>query len=160
MIIRFAKCRPTAITPTRGHPTDAGLDLYYSPESMNTDESSVRLDPGQNYKFPTGIKVELPAGYAMIGLNRSGIALKRSLVLGAQCVDAFYSGEIFCDIHNIGNSVQVVTPGTKIAQLVMVPIITFRAMEIPEEELYANLDTTSARGDNALGSTGDHYIRE
>ena len=61
-------------------------------------------------------------------MNRSGMAAKRSLVVGAHCIDSGYDGEVFIDMHNIGNQQQIITPGTKIAQLVMVPVVPFRAI--------------------------------
>jgi len=157
MIIRFAKCRETAITPERGHPSDAGWDVFFCPDVMDPQVSSVRLSPGESHRFPTGIKVEVPHGYMLMGANRSGMAAKRNLMRGAQVIDAGYSGEVFVDLHNLGNVPQMVTPGTKICQLIMVPIVPFRAIEITEGELYDAPVAISDRGEGKLGSTGDNH---
>jgi len=156
MIIRFAKCRETAITPQRAHPSDAGWDVFFCPDNMDPQVSSIRLTPGEAYKFPTGIKTEVPHGYMLMGANRSGMAANRSIVRGAQVIDAGYSGEIFVDLHNIGNQTQVITPGTKICQLLMLPVVPFRAMEVSENELYNEPVAISDRGEGKLGSSGDH----
>jgi dUTP pyrophosphatase len=84
-------------------------------------------------------------------MNRSSIASKKQLVVGAHCVDSGYDGEIFIDIHNVGSTTRTLQPGDKIAQLVMVPVVHFRMREATE--LYDEPITISNRGDGALGST-------
>ena len=86
-------------------------------------------------------------------MNRSSVAAKKSLVVGAHCIDSGYSGEVFIDLHNVGVELQIIEPADKIAQLVMVPVIAFRAFEAEEEELYEEPITISARGEGALGSS-------
>ena len=89
-------------------------------------------------------------------MNRSSMAAKRNIVVGAHCVDSGYDGEIFIDLHNVGEDVQIIEPGTKIAQLVMVPVVHFRAMETANKDLYHwSPITISARGDGGFGSTGE-----
>ena len=83
--------------------------------------------------------------------NRSSIAAKKELVVGAHIIDAGYDGEVFIDLHNIGGRDQVVSPGDKIAQLIMVPVVHFRLRE--SEDLYNETIVMSDRGDGALGST-------
>tara|TARA_R110000824_G_scaffold49483_22_gene138913 strand:- start:4525 stop:4833 length:309 start_codon:yes stop_codon:yes gene_type:complete len=82
---------------------------------------------------------------------------KRSLVVGAHIIDSGYEGEIFIDLHNIGQETQYVATGEKIAQLVLVPVVHFRAQEIEESsgELYDSPITMSGRGAGSLGSTDD-----
>jgi dUTPase len=88
--------------------------------------------------------------------NRSSIAAKRSLVVGACVIDSGYDGEVFVNLHNIGNDIQVVKPHTKIAQVVMTPVVSFRALETSNPDLYGWYPITiSERGDGALGSTGE-----
>ena len=63
------------------------------------------------------------------------------------------NGEGFIDLHNIGNMSQVIEPGEKIAQVVLIPVVHFRPSE--SEDLYDKHPITiSNRGDGALGSTG------
>ena len=52
------------------------------------------------------------------------------------------------------NQHQKIEDGMKIAQLVMIPVVSFRPHEIREDELYLRPITISDRGDGALGSTG------
>jgi len=151
MIIRYSKVRPGVTTPTRANPSDAGLDVYFCPET----EDKCRLQQGDSRILPTGLKFEVPHGYMLEVKNRSGMAAKRSLVVGACVIDSGYEGEVFINLHNVGVHTQYVAPGTKIAQLVLTPVIHFRPQETAAEALYNEYPITiSDRGDGALGSTG------
>ena len=151
MILEYAKVRPSAISPERANPSDAGLDVFFSP----ADPITVLLNPGDSKILPTGLKFGVPHGYMLEVKNRSSVAAKRSLIVGACVVDSGYDGEVFINLHNIGNTIQVLSPGDKVAQLVMTPVVHFRPMETTEDILYTYPMTISNRGDGALGSTGE-----
>ena len=82
------------------------------------------------------------------------MAAKNGLVVGAHCIDSGYDGEVFIDLHNIGKLPVIINTYEKVAQLVLVPVISFRAQEIGDDDLYNEPITISNRGDGALGSTG------
>ena len=86
-------------------------------------------------------------------MNRSSIAAKRGLMVGAHVIDSGYDGEVFINLHNVSHSPQMIRYGDKIAQLVMIPVVTFRPYLI-QGDLYQESITISDRGDGALGSTG------
>ena len=151
MILEYRRLRDDVIAPTRGNPSDAGLDVYWNPEDPNT--SSINIAPGDSVILATGLQVGIPHGYMLQVMNRSSVAAKRHLVVGAHCVDSGYAGEIFINLHNIGRGMQVLERGTKISQVVMVPVVAFRPQEITEDP-YRTAITISDRGDGALGSTG------
>lgn len=151
MILEFMKTRPTAKTPVRANPSDAGLDVFFSPEKENSE--NVTLRPGENKLFKTGLKFGVPHGYMLQVMNRSGMASKNSLIVGAHCIDSGYDGEVFIDLHNVGLRNIQVKPGDKIAQVVLVPVVNFRATEKKNGSLYEQGITISDRGDGALGST-------
>ena len=134
--------------PLRANPADAGLDIFYTGDEVN-------IGPGENRIMSTGMKAEIPHGYMLQVCNRSSVAAKRSLVVGAHIIDSGYSGEIFIDMHNIGLYSQVIAKGDKIAQLVMVPVVPFRVLYTDEENLYSDPVTISNRDEGALGSTGN-----
>jgi|TARA_R100000664_G_C2753522_1_gene140952 dUTP pyrophosphatase len=150
MIIEFCKVRPTAVNPKRANPSDAGLDVFYCPEDK---KKSITIRPGQNAILPTGLKFGLPHGYMLQVMNRSSLAAKRNLIVGAHCIDAGYDGEVFIDLHNIGLIESVIKPGDKIAQLTLVPVVHARVIET-SDDLYADSIAITERGDGALGSTG------
>jgi len=113
----------------------------------------MRIAPGESRLLQTGLRFEVPHGYMLEVKNRSSVAAKRSLVVGACVIDSGYAGEVFINLHNIGIETQLVEPQTKIAQLVMVPIVSFQAHENIAGELYEYPVTISTRGSAALGST-------
>ena len=100
--------------PSRGHATDAGLDFFIPEFSdkfledfeeknpsigiIGKNAETIILDPNYNACIPSGIKVEIPYGYMGLFLNKSGLASKNNLVIGAQVIDTFYSGEVHIDI--------------------------------------------------------------
>tara|TARA_R100000808_G_scaffold5977_1_gene17969 strand:+ start:1477 stop:1935 length:459 start_codon:yes stop_codon:yes gene_type:complete len=150
MILEYAKVRENARAPERANPSDAGLDVFHNPEKTST----VTLNPGDNAVLPTGIRFGVPHGFMLQVMNRSSMAAKKGLVVGAHCVDSGYDGEVFIDLHNIGNQVRHVHPGDKIAQVVLVPVVPFRALETSSGNLYGWYPITiSDRGEGALGST-------
>jgi len=153
MIIQYHRVREDAVRPTRGHPSDAGLDVYYCPADFST--MACRLDPGETALLETGLRFEVPHGYMLEVKNRSSVAAKRSLIVGACVIDSGYAGEVFVNLHNIGNETQYVERDTKIAQLVMLSVVPFRAWENTGGELYEYPVTISARGEGALGSTDE-----
>ena len=154
MLLEYSRLRPDVMPPTRGHPSDAGLDVYYCPESV--DFSTIEMAPGQSMLFATGLRFGVPHGYMLEVKNRSSMASKRSLIVGACVIDSGYDGEVFINLHNVGHKNQFVEPGTKIAQIVMVPVVSFRPIETASGDLYNWYPIAiSDRGDGALGSTGE-----
>ena len=126
--------------------------MYFSPQTR----AAITVAPGESVVLPTGLKFGVPHGYMLEVKNRSSVAAKRSLVVGACVIDSGYEGEVFVNLHNIGNEAQVIEPHTKIAQVVMTPVVSFRAMETTNPDLYGWYPITiSDRGDGALGSTGE-----
>ena len=152
MIIEYHRIHFNSHPPTRGNPSDAGLDVYFSPKAREP----VTINPGESVILPTGLKFGVPHGYMLEVKNRSSVASKRSLIVGACVVDSGYDGEVFVNLHNIGTEPQVVEPHTKIAQVVMTPVVSFRALETQNPDLYGWYPITiSVRGDGALGSTDE-----
>jgi len=136
--------------PVRANPSDAGLDLCFNPK----DGEQTILRPGESTILATGLKFGIPHGYMLQIMNRSGNAAKRSLMVGACVVDAGYDGEVFVNLHNMSSMKQVINPGDKIAQGVVIPVVSARFMEISSDDPYWYPIAISDRGDGALGSTG------
>jgi len=158
MIVEYARVRESVKPPERANPSDAGLDLYFNPDPQgflpSSKLDSMVIEPGESALLSTGYRFGVPHGYMLEIKNRSGVAAKKSLIVGACVVDSGYDGEVFINLHNVGNTPQVVEPGTKIAQAVMVPVVHFRAVETGNGDLYGWYPITlSDRGDGALGST-------
>ena len=131
---------PGAIMPTRAHATDAGLDLYSREFEL--------IDAGESYFFDTGVHIEIPEGYVGMIKSKSGLNLKHSLTCTG-VIDAGYVGSIGVNLynHHLSDAVAI-SKGQKIAQLVIMPIVT------PELELVDSLEDTE-RGEGGFGSTGE-----
>ena len=154
MNLKFAKLRPEAKLPVRAHPTDAGMDIFYcsngDPISKLYKTKKFWIPKRESRVLSTGLKVEVPEGYMLEIKNKSGIASKRQLLVGACVIDPGYDGEIFINLHNVGSESQVIKPGEKIAQAVLVPVVHCGVEEASVDELNNN----SERGTGGFGSTG------
>ena len=152
MKVRVHKLHDNAKLPVRAHPTDAGMDLFFCPAPRDDIPKQIEsVLPHGSSLFPTGLKIEVPEGYMLEIKNKSGIASKRGLLVGACVVDRGYTGEIFVNLHNPSDRTQTIHAGQKIAQAVFVKIR--EDIEIIESEnIY---DKETSRGDGALGSTGE-----
>lgn len=152
MYLKMAQTRDVKIPHRANSGADAGID-FFVPNNWNSGETRVLL-PGQSVKIPSGIKVEVPAGYALIFFNKSGVASKKSLIVGACVIDHGYSGEVHINMINAGEDEQTISPGEKIVQAILMPVITFETIEVPESELYSNIHVAGSRGTGGFGSTG------
>lgn len=152
MILEYYRTREDVTPPSRANPSDAGLDVHFNPD--DEELKGVYLEPGESKLFSTGLKFGVPHGYMLEVKNRSGVASKRSLLVGACVIDSGYDGEVFVNLHNVGKTSQFIERGTKIAQVVLVPVVHFRALETLDDNLYDWYPITmSVRGSGALGST-------
>jgi len=155
MDVKVYKMRKEAKLPTRAYPADAGMDLYYCP---NGERAQILKDEGlaigvrESVLIPTGLKVDVPYGFMLEIKNKSGMAFKRQLMVGACVVDPGYIGEVYVNLHNIGLKTQYLKPGDKVAQAVLIPIIHCGVEEVESENM---LSSCSARGPGGFGSTGD-----
>lgn len=135
-------------TPTRGTSLSAGLD-FYIPEDFKTKQ----VWPGESIDILTGIKARIPQGCALIMFNKSGIATKHQLQVGACVVDEDYQGEIHLHVMNVGKEVVILKPGMKLVQGLVMPVF-YVGVEVleSEDELFPQL---TERGQGGFGSTGE-----
>lgn len=121
----------------------AGMDL-----NANLDEPIV-LKPLERKLIPTGIFIELPAGYEAQVRSRSGMALKHGLMVlnSPGTVDADYRGEIGVILANLSSEEFTIQDGERIAQLVISKHETAEWIEVETLE-------ESVRGAGGFGSTG------
>jgi len=145
--VKVYRTRPSASMPLRAHTTDAGMDFFFAP----SEGVAARVKPSQSVLLETGVKVEVPPGCMLQIMNKSGIATKTQLITGACVVDEGYDGEIFVNLQNIGEDIQYIEPGQKIAQGVFVRIEKPALQEIEEDNIYGS---STSRGSGGFGSTG------
>ena len=153
MILQYHMLRGDEYPPLRANASDAGLDLRWTPREKS--ETVLTIEPGTSVLVPTGCTFGIPHGYMMEVKNKSGVAYKRQLLVGACVVDSGYEGEVFVNLHNTGKETQYLEPGDKVAQAVVVPVVHARFVASATPDLYDWYPITiSERGDGALGSTG------
>lgn len=142
MKVKFKKLHPSAITPTKAYPTDAGFDL--TAIGMEWDENETFLE------YSTGIALEIPIGCVGLIFQRSSVS-KVSQIL-SNCVgviDSGYRGEIKFRFKDLVNGVpqRRYAVGEKIGQLIILPI---PHIEMVESDNLSESD----RGNGGFGSTG------
>ena len=131
-------------TPSRGTEASAGID-FYVPEEFETTV----LKPGESVLIPSGIKAQVPRGYALVAFNKSGVAVKQGLSVGACVVDEDYEGEIHLHMINTSDKDQTIVTGQKLVQFVLIPVGYLDILEVDE---LPNRNTQ--RGAGGFGSTG------
>lgn len=154
-----------ATTPTRAYGVSAGLDIYAA--------ETVVIEPQEKILLATDIAVDIPEGYVGLLTSRSGVSSKTHLVVETGKIDAGYNGHMKVNIKNDreywgheiykvpgvnGKEIRVeyatdlnsyvIQKGDKIAQLVIVPIVT------PEVNVVEEFASESERGTNGFGSSG------
>ncbi len=130
------------MVPTRAHEGDAGLDLYAA--------EAASIGPGERASIGTGISVAIPEGHAGLVLPRSGLAARHGITIpnAPGLIDAGYRGELRVLLLNSDRSEAFeVSPGDRIAQLVITPVAEAETIEVE------TLGDT-ARGLAGFGSTG------
>ena len=129
--------------PQYATPLSAGMDVRAA------NEQPIKIDPLQRAIVPTGLFLEIPAGYEVQVRPRSGLAAKKGItVLNAPgTIDADYRGEVCVILVNLSSEPFVVEKGELIAQLVL------SRHECIEWDECRSL-SESERGDGGFGSTG------
>jgi dUTP pyrophosphatase len=133
---------PAAKLPTRAHEGDAGLDLYACERAT--------VWAGQRETVRTGIALEIPSGHAGLVLPRSGLAARHGIALvnAPGLIDAGYRGEVKVLLLNTDQEEHFeISPGDRIAQLLLVPFALADAVEVTEL-------AASERGEGGFGSSG------
>ena len=129
--------------PQYATPLSAGMDVRAA------NEQPIKIDTLQRAIVPTGLFLEIPAGYEVQVRPRSGLAAKKGItVLNAPgTIDADYRGEVCVILVNLSSEPFVVEKGERIAQLVL------SRHECIEWDECRSL-SESERGDGGFGSTG------
>ena len=129
--------------PQYATPQSAGVDLR-----ADTREDIV-LPPLGRAMVPTGLYLEIPAGYEAQVRPRSGLAAKKGVTVlnSPGTIDADYRGEVRVILVNLSSEPFTVEPGERIAQMVVArhEHVEWEEVEVLEE---------SERGAGGFGSTG------
>jgi dUTP pyrophosphatase len=140
--LRFRRLSAEARPPAQAHDGDAGYDLHAA--------EGLVIGPGERASVGTGIAVAIPDGHAGLVIPRSGLAARHGIAIvnAPGLIDAGYRGELRVLLLNTDRAEPFeVSPGDRIAQLVVTAVETAAAEEVEE------LDET-LRGVGGFGSTG------
>ena len=162
------------IAPKRAQ-GDAGFDFYvpkysdalvdeinkksnrkvYIVNKDNNENVKIKLYPHEDVLIPTYVYSQFPSNIALVAKNKSGVATKQKLDVGACVVDSSYQGIIHVHVTNVSSEPQFIEFGKKIVQFVPF-LIDDSEPEITTgmtpKEFFGN--TASARGTGGFGSTG------
>lgn len=129
--------------PSYATPGAAGMDIRAS------IEAPITLQPLERQLIPTGIFMEIPAGYEVQVRPRSGLAVKNGLTClnSPGTIDSDYRGEAKVLLINLSSEPQTISNGDRIAQLVVAKV------EAATLILVQQLNETE-RGAGGFGHTG------
>ena len=116
-------------------------------------DAELVIKPGQTELIPTGMAIYIEdPGLAAVILPRSGLGHKHGIVLGnlVGLIDSDYQGQLFVSCWNRGAESFVMEPGTRLAQLVIVPVVQ------PQFEVVDEFGE-SERGVGGFGHTGHGF---
>lgn len=139
MNIKIKLLSTYAYMPTRGTGESAGLD-FYTP-------IDIIITPGQDVLIPLDLSIELPIGYVLIMKEKSGLAVKKKIIIGASVIDSDYRGNCHAHLFNLSTRPAIFDKGNKICQGLVIPVILTIPIEV--EEL-----NNTRRGGGGFGSTG------
>ncbi|MEX0338572.1 MAG: dUTP diphosphatase [Arenibacterium sp.] len=113
------------------------------------NRESITLLPGERVLVPTGLRLEIPAGFEVQIRPRSGLALKHGITLpnSPGTIDSDYRGPLGIIAMNAGTESFTISHGDRIAQMVVAPVVRARFEQVTD------LGETE-RGGQGFGSTG------
>ena len=134
---------PRATLPAYQSEHAAGMDLSAALEF------NVTLEPGEIAVVPCGFALAVPVGYEAQIRPRSGLASKHGISMPNTpgTIDADYRGEVKVPLVNLGREAFTVTPGMRIAQMIIKPVPRTQWEQVTE------LPPTT-RGEGGFGHTG------
>ncbi|GAB5438038.1 dUTP diphosphatase [Falsiruegeria mediterranea] len=144
-VIRDEESDPQIALPSYETAGAAGADV----RANFPDRTGVVLAPGARALIPTGLRLEIPAGYEVQVRPRSGLALKHGITLPNTpgTIDSDYRGPLGVILLNAGAEPFEVAHGERIAQLIVAPVLQ------AQFDLVDGLSDTD-RGSGGFGSTG------
>jgi dUTP pyrophosphatase len=137
-VVRTSNC---ARLPQYGSMGAGGADLFA------LLDHPVNIEPGARLLVPTGLSMEIPTGHVGLIRPRSGLSKSQGIEAFGGVIDSDYRGDIGVLLRNIGAQVAYVQPYDRIAQIVIVPVLT--PVYIDSENI-----SGTERGEGGWGSTG------
>lgn len=164
-MMKFIKTRDVQ-SPQRANATDSGLDFFvpkdlievqltgYDTWKMHSvgEDTPIILLPWEWALIPSGIKAIIEPWYDLVFDNKSWVATKKHLIIGAKVVDSSYRWEVHLHVINAGKVSRVINLWDKLAQGIIRKVELITPEEITVEEFEENSNTS--RGEGWFWSTG------
>ena len=146
--MKITRLSSRAKLPHRATSGAGGYDLFAAERTVipGAHAREGRVDIGRAL-VPTGLALNIPPGHVGRVGSRSGLSVKNNIETGAGWIDSDYRGEVKVELKNFSGQDFIVEEGDRIAQLIILAIVT------PELEPIDRLPPT-ARGTGSFGSTG------
>ena len=148
MNVEFAKVRDVKSPERSGK--NAGID-FFIPNDLG---ELYEIKKNEAVLIPSGIKVKMPKNHCLVAFNKSGVALRYNLTVGACLIDENYTGEVHLHLMNVGNKDIVVKAGQKILQFVLIKQNYIDLKEVSNDSIFNRRDNGD-RGNKGFGSTGE-----
>ena len=130
-------------------------EFYECSVSPNCDSMTISLAPHGRINIPSGIRVIInDEDTCLLAVNKSGVATKLGLTIGACLIDRNYTGEIHLSVINTGSEPVQIKTGEKLVQFMHIPVIHSAFQEILSED-FDKLKPDSDRGSGGFGSSGN-----
>ena len=141
--VKFQRHADDVVLPDYATPGAAGMDI-----AAHLD-TAVTLAPFARAAIAAGFSMQLPSGYEAQIRPRSSLALKHGVTVANApgTIDSDYRGEVAVILINLSQQDFTITPGMRIAQMVIAPVTHCRF----EDTLQLDI---SDRGAGGFGSTG------
>lgn len=171
-MIRFLKTNKYEVkSPIFNLEENAGIDIFIpenTPEFKKAfeeknyvltgaslkDDGSILIPPNGDVLIPSGLYTEFPNDMALIVKDKSGIATKYKLKVGACVIDSSYQGISHIHLFNMSSDWTAISCGMKITQMVPVKLAVYDisvSEDLDSEQFFTK---ESSRGDGGFGSTG------
>jgi dUTP pyrophosphatase len=134
MTLKYARIDANAKSPSRKHPTDAGVDVYALTDNV--------LWPFSYKNIHTGVTFDIPAG-TMLEVRPKG---RNNHLIGAGVIDAGYQGEIVIKVVNYTWKPMRIKKGDAVAQLVQVPVICEAVEEVDAARIHVERSERAGSG--------------
>ncbi len=147
--IKYSKIRDVNSPNIAYNGESVGID-FFIPNDFNDNKPYI-LKPQERILISSGIKFDIPTGYALIFFNKSGISVKFGLDVLACVVDPGYQNEVHIHVVNTSKDDIELKSGMKIVQGIIFKLPQIKLLQVDDSELYMHKSNRHLGG---FGSSG------
>lgn len=120
---------------------------------FDVEKGVLHIAPQEDVLIPSGLYTKLDPMTMLYDANKSGVATKKKLAVGACVIDVSYQGIVHYHVYNFGKEWTSLTCDEKVCQMIQIPVLTGMTVEenIEPENWF---EVKTDRGAGGFGSTG------